>query len=393
MSNPSKMTFPEIKSTAILALIFASRMLGLFMVIPVLALYTGIIPGATASTIGIAAGIYGLTQALFQIPCGMLSDYFGRKPVIIAGLLVFIIGSLIAAFSHSIEGLILGRAIQGVGAVGSAILALVADTTRQEIRTRAMALIGVSIGFTFILAFLLGPLLNAHVGLSGIFMLTAIMAVGGILLLIRLDAPVQKSVPLTVQSQLRLLLSHRHLWRLNLNIFILHAVLTASFLVFPHKIQQVAALESQQVWRFYLPVLVASVILVTPLLRYADKPYWQKKLISAAIIGLGLSLLLLLSSHEGVFFSAAILFFLAFNFLEASLPALVSRVVPQESKGSALGAYSFSQFLGMFAGGILGGLLQQWIGPWAIHVGCFLLVIIGWLTLSMKVRNEIWQEA
>lgn len=392
MSVGSKMTLSEIKSTAVLALIFASRMLGLFMVIPVLALYTGILPGATAATIGVAAGIYGLTQALFQIPCGLLSDYFGRKPVIMAGLIIFIIGSLIAAFSSSITGLIVGRAIQGIGAVGSAILALVADTTRETVRTRAMALIGVSIGFTFILAFLLGPLLNAHIGLSGIFGLTAVMGIGGIFLLMRVNAS-QKSTPLSVKGQLQTLLQHRDLWRLNLNIFILHAVLTAVFLIFPHKIQEVTALEPHAVWRFYLPVLVASVILVAPLVRYADKPYWQKRLMSAALIGLGLSVLLLMSGHYWTFLCAATLFFLAFNFLEASLPALVSRVVPKESKGAALGAYSFSQFLGMFAGGILGGCLQQWIGPWAIHVGCLLLIVIGWLTLSIKVRNEIWQEA
>lgn len=393
MTNGSEMTFSEVKSTAILALIFASRMLGLFMVIPILALYTGVIAGATPILIGVAAGIYGLTQALFQIPCGLLSDRLGRKPVIAGGLLLFIIGSLVAAFCHSIEGLILGRALQGVGAVGSAILALVADTTREQVRTRAMALIGISIGFTFVLAFLLGPLLDAYIGLSGIFLLTALLASAGVLLLCKIPSEA-KPVSTVLPGQFRALIRHSDLWRLNLNIFILHAVLTASFLVFPHKIQEVTGLASQQVWRFYLPVLVASVILMSPLLRYADKPKWQKKLMKAAMLGLGMAVLLLLSAtSQQIFFAAATLFFIAFNFLEASLPALVSRMVPRESKGGALGVYSFSQFLGMFVGGMLGGCIQQWMGPWGIGISCLILVVIGCLTLSTKMRNEIWQEA
>lgn len=387
------MTFSELKSTIILALIFASRMLGLFMVLPVLALYASKIDGATPMLIGIAAGIYGLTQAFLQLPCGMLSDHFGRKQVIAGGLLVFIFGSMLAAFSQGIWGLIIGRAVQGMGAVGSPILALVADVTREEVRTRAMAVIGISIGFTFMLAILLGPLLDASIGLFGIFALTAVMGGAGLLLLSFLGSVPKQQAPIE-RRPMRQLLKHRDLWPLNLNIFILHALLTACFLVFPFKIEEVTGLNSSHVWRFYLPVLVASIILVAPLLRYADHPLWQKKLMKTALIGLGLSIIVLIAARQYViFFVSSTLFFLCFNFLEASLPAMVSRVVPQGSKGSALGVYSFSQFLGMFAGGVFGGCLQQWIGPWGIGFSCLLLTVIGWLTMAYSTRGEQWLEA
>jgi predicted MFS family arabinose efflux permease len=388
------MTFSELKSTIILALIFASRMLGLFMVLPVLTLYASKIDGATPMLIGIAAGIYGLTQAFLQLPCGMLSDHFGRKQVIAGGLLVFIFGSLVAALSQGIWGLIIGRAVQGMGAVGSPILALVADLTREEVRTRAMAVIGISIGFTFMLAILLGPLLDASIGLFGIFALTAVMGGAGLLLLSFLGPVSKQQAPIERRS-MRQLLKHRDLWPLNLNIFILHALLTACFLVFPFKIEEVTGLNSSHVWRFYLPVLVASIILVAPLLRYADHPLWQKKLMKTALIGLGLSIIVLIGARQYViFFVSSTLFFLCFNFLEASLPAMVSRVAGQGSKGSALGVYSFSQFLGMFAGGMFGGCLQQWIGPWGIGLSCLVLTLIGWMTIVCSVkRNEKWQEA
>lgn len=390
------MTFSELRSTVILALIFALRMLGLFMVLPVLALYTGVIPGATPALVGMAAGVYGLSQALLQIPCGMLSDRLGRKPVIVAGLLIFIIGSLIAAYSNSIFTLIVGRAIQGIGAIGSPILALVADTTREQVRTRAMALIGVSIGFTFVLAFVLGPILDAHIGLSGIFMLTAALASVGIFLLTCLPLQsVRVSTPtsITWHEQVKRLFAHPDCWRLHVNIFILHAVLTACFLVLPHKIQTITGLAPKDAWHFYLPVLAISVICVAPFLRMADDERWQKRLMSTAMMGLGGAIMILFATFsETTFYFAATLFFLAFNFLEASLPALVSRLVPKTSKGGALGVYSFSQFLGMFAGGVLGGCILQWIGPWGIALSCLLLTLFAWLTLY-SMRNVQWQEA
>ncbi|MGD9591005.1 MAG: MFS transporter [Candidatus Berkiella sp.] len=383
------MLFAEIKSTVILALVFASRMLGLFMVLPVLALYSETIAQATPFLIGMAAGIYGLSQAILQVPCGFLSDYFGRKPVIMAGLLIFIFGSLLAAFSSSIWGLILGRAIQGMGAVGAPILALVADLTRDEVRTKAMAIIGISIGFTFVLAILLGPVLDACIGLSGIFLLSALLGVMGLFLMMFLQPPLQKTKIL--KGQIQHLLKHSDLWRLNANIFILHAILTAGFLVFPSHIAQVTSLEANQIWRFYAPVLVVSILLVAPLLRYADVGKWQNKLMNTALIILGIACLLFVSTtHVIALYIFATLFFFAFNYLEASLPSMVSRVVPKTSKGAALGVYSFSQFLGMFAGGLFGGCIQQWVGPWGIGLSCLLLTMLGCTFLSN--RGQVWQE-
>ncbi len=384
------MTVTEIKGTLILSLIFASRMLGLFMVLPVLSLYTATVPQATPFLIGIAAGIYGLTQALFQFPCGILSDYFGRKPLIMAGLVIFVFGSLVAVFSTSIWGLIIGRAIQGMGAIGSPILALVADSTRETVRTRAMAIIGVSIGFTFVLAIVLGPLVDSALGLSGIFLFSAVLASAGIGLLFFLK-PTSAPPPISLKGQFALLMKQSQMWRLNITIFILHAILTAAFLIFPAHIEEVTELTSSDVWRFYLPVLVISVLLVAPLLRYADDAKWQNYLMKSALIMLGLSTLLFISTtHVIMLYMLATLFFLAFNYLEASLPAMVSRIVPKTSKGGALGVYSFSQFLGMFAGGACGGIAHQWIGPFGIGVSCLLLTVAGCMLLSN--RGLVWQE-
>ncbi len=384
------MTLTELKSTLILSLVFALRMLGLFMVLPVLALYAQKIPGATPALIGLAAGIYGFSQALLQLPYGMLSDYFGRRPVIIGGLSVFAIGSIIAGFSSSIGGLILGRAVQGAGAIGSPILALVADVTREEVRTRAMALIGISIGLTFTLAILVGPIFDSYIGLQGIFTLTALLALLGIGLLFFLKP--RQTVPslLSFREQLRLILQQGQLWALHVSIFMLHAVLIASFLVLPGKIEQITGFASQAVWRFYLPVLVASLVLVTPLLRFADKGAWQQRLLPIAVLGLGATIVAFMNSSDvTVFTIAVVLFFVAFNYLEASLPSLVSKLAPSASKGSALGMYSCAQFLGMFCGGAFGGAILQQFGTQGVSVSCLLLTGIGWLAIRQFKSNNL----
>lgn len=385
-----RMTLTELKSTLILALVFALRMLGLFMVLPVLALYAQKIPGATPALIGMAAGIYGFSQAVLQLPYGMLSDYFGRRPVIIGGLSVFAIGSIIAGFSSSIGGLILGRAVQGAGAIGSPILALVSDVTRDEVRTRAMALIGITIGLTFTLAILLGPIFDSYIGLKGIFTLTAFLALGGIALLFLLKP--QRTTPslLSFKQQLRLILRQGPLWALHVSIFMLHAVLIASFLVLPGKIETITGFTSGAVWRFYLPVLAASLLLVTPLLRFADKGDWQKKLLHVAVLGLGATIVAFMNTQNvTVFTIAVVLFFVAFNFLEACLPSLVSKMAPKESKGSALGMYSCAQFLGMFCGGAIGGTIMQQFGTQGISISCLLLTGIGWFAIRQFKSNNL----
>lgn len=350
------MSGAEIKNTMVFSLIFASRMLGLFMIYPVLALYTDTLRGATPLLMGLAMGIYGLSQALFQLPFGWLSDHVGRKPIVLIGLLLFAIGSLIAAFSSSIMGLIMGRAIQGMGAIGSPILAWVADTTRESVRTRAMAIIGVTIGLAFTVSLILGPWIEAHRGLSSLFLLTAGLAVLGIVgvLLFTTHAP-----PVRFIRKSEGIWRDKRIWQLYFNIFVLHALLSASFLVLPLKMQMVMGL-SEKVWQFYLPVLGLSLFLVMPFLRQADCVHRQNKMMRYAVMLLGGSgSIFLMSEHRGVFAVAVVLFFAAFNFLEASLPAKVSRIVPSEGRGMALGLYSCFQFLGLFVGGIVGGALQS----------------------------------
>jgi len=381
------MSVGEIKSTLILASIFALRMMGLFMVVPVFALYADKIPYATPTLIGLAAGIYGLTQALLQLPYGILSDRFGRKPVIFGGLLLFTLGSILAAFSHSIWGLIVGRAIQGSGAIGSPTLALVTDVTRDTVRTRAMAIIGISIGLTFTVALLLGPWLDAIIGLNGIFIMTAGLALCGMGLLCCL--PARQGTSLAFSAPSKGIYKRLDLWLLNSNIFVLHALFIASFQILPLQIETITTLHREQVWKFYLPVLIISLIIVAPFLRRADAPIGHSKHLQYAMLTLGLTVpFFIYATQLSLLAIAVILFFVAFNFLEASLPALVSRTAPAHNKGAALGLYSSAQFLGMFFGGIMGGILLETWGRGAIGIFCTTLAIIGWLTLRGKNHGK-----
>lgn len=374
------MTGVELKNTAILALIFAMRMMGLFMIIPVMSLYVDKIPGATFGLLGVAVGIYGLTQAICQLPLGALSDHWGRKKVVLLGLLLFCVGSMIAAMAQSIEGLIFGRAIQGAGAVGSTLLAWVTDLTRAEVRTRAMAVIGVSIGLTFVAAIILGPLVDAYWGLSGIFILTALMALGGFVL-VMMGVP---EVPQTTKPSVSLLAGWDHVGGYHGAVFAIHAILTASFLILPIKLEVLMGLDQASVWRFYLPVLIASVLFVLPFLRRADVGQWQKQLPVYALIGLAImGVTMLMATQSWIFIAGAVGFFAAFNFLEANLPAQVSRSAVVSQKGSALGVYSFAQFLGIFTGGVLGGLALEWMGPRGVSIGCFVVAIVAVIVLKM----------
>ena len=373
----------EIKNTVLFASIFASRMLGLFMIYPVLSLYADDF-GATPMLMGLAMGIYGLSQALFQLPLGWLSDYFGRKPIVLAGLTLFIIGSLVAAYSDSIVGLIIGRAIQGMGAIGSPILAWVADSTRESVRTRAMAIIGLTIGVTFTLSLILGPWLSAFAGLSGLFIFTAAFAlIGlvGVIFFTRHEAPIKY---IKIREGLK---GDTALWGLFFNIFALHALLSATFLVLPLKIQEMTGL-SENVWKFYLPVLGLSLILVAPFLRYADGLNRQYTMMQIAIGILGRSgILFLIADHTVALTIGIIGFFAAFNFLEATLPARVSHLAPVEGRGMVLGLYSCFQFLGLFAGGIIGGVLQT------TGILLIVLVLVSWGALKLSNgRNKQWPE-
>ncbi|QJQ96990.1 MULTISPECIES: MFS transporter [Halomonadaceae] len=368
-----------------LASLYASRMLGLFMVLPVLALYADELAGATPLLIGVALGGYGLTQAILQIPFGLLSDRIGRKKVIAAGLLLFLLGSVVAAQAETITGIIIGRCLQGSGAVAAAIMALLADQTREQVRTAAMATIGLSIGVAFAVAMVLGPWLASAFGLSSVFWFTAGLAVMGLLVLWRLvpQAPKRRRHRdvLLDRAQLKATLGRVDLLRLDFSIFALHLVLMAIFIAVPFRLIEVG-ISQQQHGLIYLSVMGLAFIGMVPLIILAEKKQCMKAVFLGAVAVLALSVLLLgmLSVSLWLLLLPLLGFFTAFNLLEATLPSLLSKMAPVGAKGTAMGVYSTSQFLGAFLGGVLGGgLAQQW-GYDAVFYGCA-LVGLAWLAV------------
>jgi MFS family permease len=382
------MTFIELRTIVALASIFSFRMLGLFMVLPVFAIYAKQLNHATPTTIGIALGIYGLTQTLFQIPFGAASDRLGRKPVIIFGLLLFILGSIMAALSQSIEGVIIGRSLQGASAIGCVIMALVADLIREKIRMRAMAAIGITIGLSFALAMILGPLLSELGGVQGIFWITAILSCFAILMLVffvptpTVRSPSNESIPLL--ANIPKIITNSSLIPLNFGVLVIHASLTAMFLKIPSIIQFIGYTGSTA-WRFYVPIFAGSFLVAIFCILVMEKKSWVKLGTIGMILALVISELGILyfsTAWLGVVLSVG-LFFTAFNTLEASLPSWVSKVAPAEYKGTALGVYSSAQFLGLFLGGIIGGWLDSSYGMVAVLLFCILLAVV-WLTLFLR---------
>ncbi len=397
-TDANAMNALERRASAGLAGIYAFRMLGLFLILPVFALYAEHLPGATPVLVGLAIGVYGLTQALLQIPFGMLSDRLGRKPVILAGLLLFALGSVIAALADDVVWVIVGRAVQGAGAVSAAIMALAADLTRESQRTKAMAAIGMTIGFSFMLALLIGPALDAWVGVSGIFWLTAGMAVCGmgILLVVvptpRLERVHHDAEP--VPEILRKVVRDGQLLRLDWGIFSLHLVLTALFLVYPLVLRDAGLPPSDHHW-LYLPVLVGSLVFMVPLIILAERGGRMRGVFLAAIAMLGLAQVGMYVVGPQLWLLAFLLcaFFTATNLLEAMLPAMVSRVAPAGAKGSAMGVYSTSQFTGAFCGGLLGGWLHQALGIGAVFLGTAAVTLLWFLVaISMRTPRSLSNE-
>jgi MFS family permease len=379
-----KMTAAERRATAGLASIFGLRMLGMFIILPVFALYAETLPGGRDHTlVGIALGAYGLTQALLQIPFGWASDRWGRKPVIVVGLLIFALGSFIAAWAPTIGWTIFGRIIQGAGAISAAVLALTADLTRDSVRSRAMAAIGMTIGATFALSIVVAPALTPLIGVPGLFVLTGVLALGAIGVLQQLVAGREMpSMPRPAPSQWRSVLVDRELLRLNYGIFALHAALMALFVQVPFMLRDNGVPPSDH-WLVYLPVLAASVALMLPALWQADRPGRGKTVFIGAVVVLFAGQLLFATAGTSLpmTLAALVVFFTGFNLLEALLPSLVSKFAPPAIKGTATGVYSSVQFFGTFAGAAAGGWLSQRHGAVAVF-GFGLVLTALWLALS-----------
>ena len=391
-SSTFSITKTESAATRALASIFGLRMIGLFMILPIFSLYANHFNHVTPLLIGMALGAYGITSGFLQAPLGALSDKIGRKPVIIIGLVIFALGSILCAHTHSIYGIIAGRALQGAGAIGSTLLACAADLTREEVRTKAMAIMGITIGVSFVIAMILGPILSVRIGISGIFDVTALLALIAIVI-VYLKVPNPKKTVFHRDQQIdkRTLIStlkNTQLLRLDLGIFCLHAILTATFIVLPLALtDQLNLSKMDQAW-VYAPILIVSFFLMVPFVIMAETKYKMKQVFLSAIALFGLSQLgfIFLGSHVSAVVISLIIFFTAFVLLEATLPSLVSKLAPITSKGTALGVYSSCQFFGAFVGGSVGGFLYGEHHIIGVYIFCLALALI-WFLLAFSMEK------
>ncbi|NVJ51913.1 MAG: MFS transporter [Gammaproteobacteria bacterium] len=387
----SAMNTIEKKAAVSLSGVFATRMLGLFMVLPVFALLGQSLEGATPLLIGLAIGAYGLTQAVFQIPFGRLSDRLGRKPVIFLGLVLFALGSVVAAVSDSIYGVIVGRLLQGCGAIASAVMALAADLSRDEQRSKVMASIGMSIGLAFTLAMFIGPFVANLWGLPGVFWLTAALAcLAAFIVAVFTPSPTQRFVQRDVvagKGQLGQMLRHPQLWRLNLGIFALHFLLTAFFVAFPQKLAQMG-LSLNSSGFVYLAVMLIAVIFMVPLIITAEKKWLHRQVMVTVMCAIaGLEIIIGYQQWSLVALIALMgLFFAGFNVMEALFPSLISRIAPPSAKGAALGVYSTSQFLGASLGGPIAGYLAQTYGMSATYTAGAVVAVV-WAVAGLGLKS------
>ena len=388
MTKQLSKTKPVIPLAALLAL----RMLGVFIILPVFSAHASIYQGATPTLIGLTLGIYGFSQAALQMPFGAASDRIGRKSIIIIGLGLFIIGSIWCALSHSIYQVIIGRAIQGMGAIGSTTLALIADLTPDQHRSKAMALVGFAISLSFIISMLIAPLVNSYFNLAGVFWLTAIMGITAMLLLL---IAVPKSPKLIFHqdikiqsSQLKNVLRNKALIRLDFSIFTLHAILTTTFIAIPIIFVKQFHLSSDQQLLSYLIVLVLSFAAAIMFIIMGEKKRQLRIIFIAAVTTITLVQLILAQYHQSfiILLSLLMLFFIAFTTLEAILPSLVSKIAPLRNKGSALGIYSCSQFLGIFVGGSLGGVIYHYFDLTGLFIFATIMGSI-WLISAISMTE------
>ncbi len=393
MHVSEKMNPVEVRASAGLAGIFGLRMLGMFLILPVFAIYAHGLPGGdNHALIGLALGAYGLTQAVLQLPFGMASDRWGRKRVIYFGLLLFVIGSFVAASASDIYMVIVGRSIQGAGAISAAVTALLADLTREEHRTKAMAMIGSTIGLAFAASMALGPLLYQMIGVPGMFALTGVLALAAMAVVYAVIPDPKAShfhsdaevAPARLQDVLR----DGQLLRLNFGIFALHAAQMAMFVVIPFALRETGGLPEAQHWKIYLPVMLGAFAVMVPAIIYGEKKAKLKPVFVSAVAMLLLSQLLmtvLIRDFWGIV-AMLLLFFVAFNILEASLPSLISKIAPARAKGTAMGVYNTSQALGLFAGGVAGGFLSHYAGQWAVFAFGGTMSVL-WLIMAASMKT------
>jgi len=391
MHQAFEMTSAERRASVGLASIYGLRMLGLFIILPVFAIYAQHLPGGDNHLlIGIALGSYGLTQAILQIPAGWMSDRYGRKPVIYISLILFALGSFIAADASNIYVIIIGRVVQGAGALNAAVMALAADLTREEVRTKAMAMIGITIGITFSISMVLSPMLNNVFGVPGIFALTGALALLA-MFIVKFIIPNPEITRFHSDTEASWghfaeVLHNKDLLRLDFGIFALHAILMSVFMHIPFVMQK-DGLPLSQHWHIYLPVMLVAFMLMVPPIVIAEKKSKMKQVFMLSIfLAMCAQTLLMLGQDSlwGVALSLLV-FFTSFNVLEASLPSMISKIAPLASKGTAMGVYSSVQFFGAFTGAAVGGALMQYVGGDAVYVFAIVLLLI-WLIVASTMQ-------
>ncbi len=381
----------EKKAAISIAILISLRMYGLFLIMPVFSVYAQNYSGSTPFLIGLALGIYGLTQAVFQIPLGLASDFFGRKKILTLGLLIFILGSIIAAMSTSMTMVIVGRAIQGMGAIASTGMALVADVSRPEQRTKMMAIVGSSIGLAFILAFITGPVFSGWFGIAGLFWITAGLATLALIQLhLFVTEPKSKIKKGFSFTEFLYTFKNQRLMSLNISVFVLHAVMTAVFVALPLILVEQFEFPVSTHWKMYLPVLIVSIFFFVPLIIIYEKKKKYFAFISVALLGLSISQLLL-----GLYYSSSLLiisvlmlvYFALFNFLEASMPSLLSKIAGDKYRGAAMGGYSSSQFIGAFVGSSISGIIMPYGYGYVFYSMAFIILICA-LIIIFTNRNS-----